>query len=178
MTCKSHFFHKQLFIQKVVEISEYKSTTMHRTSYSQVLQHKLSQSRTSILRIPSPGSVWNHSQEEQAVSPYKTRSLWCLKLQVVIYYTFLSSLFLHSLNNFFFLGTAINSRPSNCCHFPSKGSSAFYGDDTSWPIIIQKNKHSKNCECCHHHSLFKGHNVNVKGDSNKTKLTTKQQILA
>ena len=23
-------------------------------------------------------------------------------------------------------------------------------------------KHRKNCECCHHHSLFKGHNVNVK----------------
>ena len=22
-------------------------------------------------------------------------------------------------------------------------------------------KHRKNCECCHHHSLFKGHNVNV-----------------
>ena len=22
-------------------------------------------------------------------------------------------------------------------------------------------KHCKNCECCHHHSLFKGHNVNV-----------------
>ena len=21
-------------------------------------------------------------------------------------------------------------------------------------------KHRKNCECCHHHSLFKGHNVN------------------
>ena len=25
-------------------------------------------------------------------------------------------------------------------------------------III---KHRKNCECCHHHSLFKGHNVTV-----------------
>ena len=23
-------------------------------------------------------------------------------------------------------------------------------------------KHRKNCECCHHHSLFKGHNVYVK----------------
>ena len=23
-------------------------------------------------------------------------------------------------------------------------------------------KHRKNCECCHHHSLFRGHNVNVK----------------
>ena len=23
-------------------------------------------------------------------------------------------------------------------------------------------KHRKNCECCHHHCLFKGHNVNVK----------------
>ena len=23
-------------------------------------------------------------------------------------------------------------------------------------------KHRKNCECCHHHSLLKGHNVNVK----------------
>ena len=22
-------------------------------------------------------------------------------------------------------------------------------------------KHRKNCECCHHHSLIKGHNVNV-----------------
>ena len=25
----------------------------------------------------------------------------------------------------------------------------------------QNIKHRKNCECCHHHSLFKGHNVNV-----------------
>ena len=22
-------------------------------------------------------------------------------------------------------------------------------------------KHRKNCECCHHHSLFQGHNVNA-----------------
>ena len=26
---------------------------------------------------------------------------------------------------------------------------------------IGKIKHRKNCECCHHHSLFKGHNVIV-----------------
>ena len=28
-----------------------------------------------------------------------------------------------------------------------------------WKFVISK--HRKNCECCHHHSLFKGHNVNV-----------------
>ena len=28
-------------------------------------------------------------------------------------------------------------------------------------ISISILKHRKNCECCHHHSLFKGHNVNV-----------------
>ena len=26
-------------------------------------------------------------------------------------------------------------------------------------ILIRK--HRKNCECCHHHSIFKGHNVIV-----------------
>ena len=29
------------------------------------------------------------------------------------------------------------------------------------PIYVVNLKHRKNCECCHHHSLFKGHNVNV-----------------
>ena len=28
-------------------------------------------------------------------------------------------------------------------------------------IATNDNKHRKNCECCHHRSLFKGHNVNV-----------------
>ena len=32
--------------------------------------------------------------------------------------------------------------------------------DEELEIHILK-KHRKNCECCHHHSLFKGHNVNV-----------------
>ena len=27
--------------------------------------------------------------------------------------------------------------------------------------FLNVSKHRKNCECCHHHSLFKGHNVNV-----------------
>ena len=27
-----------------------------------------------------------------------------------------------------------------------------------WPTMT---KHRKNCECCHHHSIFKGHNVIV-----------------
>ena len=26
---------------------------------------------------------------------------------------------------------------------------------------IESKKHRKNCECCHHHSVFKGHNVIV-----------------
>ena len=31
----------------------------------------------------------------------------------------------------------------------------------SLPNAIFEEKHRKNCECCHHHSLFKGHNVTV-----------------
>ena len=29
------------------------------------------------------------------------------------------------------------------------------------PYLFCRKKHRKNCECCHHHSLFKGHNVIV-----------------
>ena len=28
-------------------------------------------------------------------------------------------------------------------------------------VYIYNIKHRKNCECCHHHSVFKGHNVIV-----------------
>ena len=28
-------------------------------------------------------------------------------------------------------------------------------------FLLKFQKHRKNCECCHHHSLFKGHNVIV-----------------
>ena len=28
-------------------------------------------------------------------------------------------------------------------------------------LTLRIKKHRKNCECCHRHSLFKGHNVNV-----------------
>ena len=34
-----------------------------------------------------------------------------------------------------------------------------------WFLLVSKHKcspkHRKNCECCHHHSVFKGYNVNV-----------------
>ena len=34
------------------------------------------------------------------------------------------------------------------------------GEDTFWSCT-KTTKHRKNCECCHHRSLFKGHNVIV-----------------
>ena len=77
----------------------------------------------------------------------QSRRASCVSIQDTVFmmfdittFTDFCRLYSYSFNNFFFLGTAINSRPSNCCHFPSKGNSASYGDDTSWPIIIQKNK--------------------------------------
>ena len=37
-----------------------------------------------------------------------------------------------------------------------------YLEKFHWAIGVHfSKKHRKNCECCHHHSLFKGHNVNV-----------------
>ena len=33
------------------------------------------------------------------------------------------------------------------------------GHLTGWGYLYKK--HRKNCKCCHHHSLFNGHNVNV-----------------
>ena len=30
-----------------------------------------------------------------------------------------------------------------------------------WKLSTNLPKHRKNCECCHHHSVFKGHNVIV-----------------
>ena len=39
-----------------------------------------------------------------------------------------------------------------------------HGTTIGWSILKKgklHKKHRKNCECCHHHSLFKGHNVNV-----------------
>ena len=53
------------------------------------------------------------------------------------------------------------SRPGGCSRGGSRRCSWSSRASFKSMLSARKSKHRKNCECCHHHSLFKGHNVIV-----------------